>query len=204
MNHLGTVELGTARLRLRRFQNGDADSCLRNWAGNGRVFQFISQTPMAPADMAAFLAGAEDAYAALTTYYWAVEEKESREVIGEIFVDDFSERNGWCELDYKLGPAFWRRGYAVEAARAVAAFLFDCVGFHRIQAKCSVQNAASEGVMQKMGMRQEGVLRSHFLRKDGLGYDDVVLYALLRNEASTKYGAPNPGGKYSACPPSGV
>ena len=182
MNHLGTVELETARLRLRRFRREDQESCLRNWAADEAVFQHISQTPMAPAEMEAFLAGADEAYASLTAYYWAIEQKAAQGVIGEIFVDDFSERSGWCEVDYKLSPACWGRGYAAEALRAVTQYLFDRVGFHRIQAKCSVRNTASERVMQKVGMRREGVLRGYFRRKDGTGWDDVVMYAICKGE----------------------
>lgn len=182
MNHLGTLELETARLRLRRFRPEDAGSCLENWAADERVFRFLSQTPMSRADVEKWLAGAEEAYASPATYYWAIEKREAPGVIGEIFVDDFSERNGWCEIDYKLGPAFWGQGYAAEALAAVMACLFDQVGFHRVQAKCSVGNAASERVMEKAGMHREGVLREYFRRKDGSGYDGVVLYAVLKGE----------------------
>lgn len=182
MNHLGTVELEAAGLRLRRFRPEDAESCLRNWAADEAVFRFISQTPMSEAEMKGFLAGAEEAYACPAAYYWAIEEKGAPGVIGEIFVDDFSERNGWCEVDYKLGPAFWGRGYGAQALSAVTAFLFDQVGFHRVQAKCSVRNTASERVMQKAGMCREGVLREFFRRKDGTGWDDVVLYAAIKGE----------------------
>ena len=183
MNHLGTLELETARLRLRRFRPDDAGSCLENWAADERVFRFLSQTPMSRADVEEWLAGADEAYASPATYYWAIEKRDGPGVIGEIFVDDFSERNGWCEVDYKLGPAFWGQGYAAEALRAVTGFLLDRAAFHRVQAKCSVCNAASERVMQKAGMRREGVLREYFRRKDTPGWDDVVLYALLKGEA---------------------
>ena len=182
MKHSGTVELETARLRLRRFQREDAESCLRNWAADEAVFQHISQTPMTPAEMDAFLAGADEAYASPATYYWAIERKDAPGVIGEIFVDDFSQRNGWCEVDYKLGSAFWGRGYAPEALQAAIRYLFDQIGFHRIQAKCSVCNAASERVMQKAGMQREGILQGFFRRKDETGWDDVVMYAICRGE----------------------
>ena len=182
MNHSGTVELETERLRLRRFRREDAENCLRNWAADEAVFRFISQTPMSGADVKSFLAGAEEAYADPETYYWAIEKKDTGDVMGEIFVDDFSRRNRWCEVDYKLGPAFWGQGYAVEALRAVTAFLFRQAGFHRVQAKCSVQNEASERVMQKAGMHREGVMREFFRRKDASGYDDVVMYAVLNEK----------------------
>lgn len=179
MRHTGSVELETKRLRLRRFRREDLESCLQNWVGDERVFRFISQNVMSREELEAFLAGADEAYANPETYYWAIEERDGCGVIGEIFVDDFSSRNGWCEVDYKLGPAFWGRGYAAEALEAVIRHLFDHVGVHRIQAKCSVENAASQRVMEKAGMLREGVLRAFFRRKDGSGWDDVVMYSIL-------------------------
>ena len=124
---------------------------------------------------------AEEAYANPETRYWAVVERTGGEVIGEIFVDDFSARNGWCELDWKIGSRFWQKGYATEAAAAVARHLLDAEGFHRIQAKCCVENPASERVMQKIGMTREGTLRGYFRTKDGR-WCDVVLYALIDGE----------------------
>lgn len=184
MKPSGTVELETPRLRLRRFRPEDAADCLLHWAADGAVFQYISQAPMTRQEAENFLSGAEEAYANPETWYWAIERREISGVIGRIFVDDFSRRSGWCEVDYQLGSAFWGRGYAPEALRAVIAYLFNGEGFHRIQAKCSVQNTASERVMQKVGMEREGILREFFRRKTGPGWDDVVLYAII-NRAGT-------------------
>lgn len=182
MKHIGTEKLETQRLILRRFEKRDAESCCRNWASHDAVYTYISERPKTSKDMEMFLDGADEAYAALDTYYWAIALKASGEVIGEIFVDEYENRNSWCEIDYKIGPDFWGQGFASESVTAVLRFLFGQVGFHRIQAKCSVENTGSERVLQKAGMRKEGILRGFFRRKDGNGFDDVVLYAVLSEE----------------------
>ena len=41
-------------------------------------------------------------------------------------------------------------------------FLLGEAGFHRVQAKYAAENAASLRVMEKLGMRREGVLREFF------------------------------------------
>ena len=121
MKHTGTKCLETARLLLRPFRAQDGKSCLRCWAADPDLYRYISQEPMSPQDVAdseiARLCGPQ-------TYYWAIVEQASGDVIGEIFVDDFSGRNGWCELDWKVGKAFQGKGYATEAARAVLRYLF--------------------------------------------------------------------------------
>lgn len=178
MEQKGTQSLETARLLLRPFRLEDAESCLRNWASDPEVYRWISQKAMTPQEVFQWLSTAEEAYKHPETYYWAIVEKESGEVLGEILVDSFSSRNGWCELDWKIGRPFWGKGYATEAASAVLRYSRDRVGFHRIQAKCCVGNRASERVMQKLGMSKEGVLREYFQVQDGY-WLDVVLYALL-------------------------
>ena len=93
---------------------------------------------------------------------------QMRRLAGEVFVDDFGRRNRWCELDWQIGPAFQGRGYAAEAASAAMEFLLSEAGFHRVQAKCAAENAASLRVMEKLGMRREGVLREFFRDRESV------------------------------------
>ena len=181
MEHKGTKRLETERLILRPFRLEDAESCVRNWAADPEVYRYISQEAQTAKDVYDWLSTADEAYASPETYYWAIVEKSSGEVIGEIFVDDFGSRNRWCELDWKIGRAFWGQGYAAEAAAAVIQYLFCQVGFHRIQAKCCVENSASERVMQKAGMTKEGILRGYFDAKAGR-WRDVAMYAVLSSD----------------------
>ena len=102
LNHTGTKQLETQRLILRPFRADDGESCLRNWAADPEIYRHISQQPRTPQDVAQWLSTAPQAYAAPDTYYWAMVLPSSGEVIGEIFVDDFSSRNRWCELDWKV------------------------------------------------------------------------------------------------------
>ena len=161
------------------------NGCLRNWAANPVIHQYISGQPYTSQDITAWLSTAKEAYACPETYYWAIEERTSGEVIGEIYVDNFSSRNRWCELDWKIGCAFQDNGFATEAAQAIICYLVEQVGFHRIQAKCCVENIASERVMQKLGMVQEGILRRYFLDHEQ-HWQDVVLYSLIFEETSIR------------------
>lgn len=178
MKRCGTATLFTDRLCLRRFQPTDAGDCLRNWAADPATYRYISGQPQTAQDVAAWLASADAAYANPETYYWAIADRTSDEVVGEIFVDDCSNRNRWCELDWKIGGAFQGKGFATEAARTVIHYLGEEVGFHRVQAKCCAENIASERVMQKLGMTKEGVLHEYFLNHENR-WRDVVLYGLV-------------------------
>jgi [ribosomal protein S5]-alanine N-acetyltransferase len=85
-----------------------------------------------------------------------------------------------AEIGYWIGVDFWNKGYATQAARAICEFGFRVVGLHRMFAHHMANNPASGRVMQKIGMRHEGLLRGHV--KKGEAYRDVHVYGVLREE----------------------
>jgi len=85
-----------------------------------------------------------------------------------------------AELGYWIAVEHWGRGYCTEAARAMVDWGFRAGGLHRVYAEHFVRNPASGRVMQKVGMRREGVLREHVCKGDR--YEDVCVYGLLRQD----------------------
>ena len=59
---------------------------------------------------------------------------------------------GEIEVGWRIRADMWRRGYAFEAAQAVLAYGFVQLGVERIVARVVSENAASRGVMGKLGM----------------------------------------------------
>lgn len=72
--------------------------------------------------------------------------------IGGITVYFQSDRSE-IELGWVLHRAYWRRGFVTEAARAVMAYAASHWSVRRVFACCDSENAASFGVMTKLGMR---------------------------------------------------
>lgn len=58
-------------------------------------------------------------------------------------------------LYWAIAPAHQRRGYATEAGRAMIEYAFGELRLHRVIATTTYENAASIGVMRKLGMRIE-------------------------------------------------
>lgn len=85
-----------------------------------------------------------------------------------------------AELGYWVAVHAWGQGYATEAARAVTAYAFEHLGLHRVQARHFLRNPASGRVMQKLGMRFEGVHREALRRWDR--FEDVAVYGVLEPE----------------------
>jgi RimJ/RimL family protein N-acetyltransferase len=85
-----------------------------------------------------------------------------------------------AELGYWVGVPHWNRGYATEAGRALLAYAFGPLGLHRVEAHHFTRNPASGRVMQKLGMRPEGVHRDVVLKWDR--FEDLASYAVLESD----------------------
>lgn len=81
--------------------------------------------------------------------------RDTGEAIGDASVeviDDSTAEIGWILL-----PGHRGQGYATEAGRAVMDMGFRLYGAKRIIAHCDERNAASRGVMERLGMRLDRV-----------------------------------------------
>lgn len=91
---------------------------------------------------------------------------------------DWENRTG--DIGYVLHPDHWRQGYAQEAARALMEAGFREIGLQRIFATCDQRNTASARVMERLGLRREGVFRlSKYIQGE---WCDEFLYAILAEE----------------------
>jgi RimJ/RimL family protein N-acetyltransferase len=92
------------------------------------------------------------------------------------FVREAGFRDDDLELGYRFRRAAWGRGYATEAARAVVRKAFTELGAERVVACAMQANTGSVRVMEKAGLRKDGV----FFLPDSDEPD--VRYALSRPE----------------------
>ena len=83
-----------------------------------------------------------------------------------------------AEIGYFLGPAFWGRGIATAAVRALTAYAFEVRGFERVEAPIFAWNPASGRVLEKAGFALEGRFRRRMIKDGRIG--DELLYARVR------------------------
>jgi [ribosomal protein S5]-alanine N-acetyltransferase len=102
------------------------------------------------------------------------------DLIGAVGLRDIHQEHWHAELGSWIGVPWWGKGYATEAALAVLGFAFEQLELNRVHAHHMVRNPASGRVLQKIGMRKEGVLRQA-VRKWGV-FEDVVILAILRED----------------------
>lgn len=83
------------------------------------------------------------------------------------------------QLGWVIGRNYWGNGYVAEAALKVVDFLFDEVGANCIYAGHDVNNPNSGRVMQKIGMKYEGVLRQ--FGRNNQGIVDCARYSIIKS-----------------------
>ena len=179
-NHLGTARLETNRLLLREYTMDDAGVMFLNWASDPEVAKTLMWNPHPDVDFTRkLLAQWIQAYQSGRSYHWVVE--KDGEVIGDISLMTWSNRTQDGEIGYCLSKKAWNQGIMTEALMAVMRFLFAEVGFRRLTLRHATNNPASGRVMEKAGLRFEGVQRQAYPEKEG-GFSDLALYAALKEE----------------------
>ena len=92
----------------------------------------------------------------------------------------YDMENASVEVGYSLARWLWNGGYMTEALARVIDYTFDAMDINRIEAQHELDNPASGRVMEKCGMRKEGVLRQRLYNKGK--FVDVALYAILKDD----------------------
>jgi RimJ/RimL family protein N-acetyltransferase len=82
------------------------------------------------------------------------------------------------EIGYWVRTSLTGRGFATEAARAIAAFGFETFRARRIEIRTDSRNRASQRVAERAGFELEGILRNHMRNVDG-GLRDTMLYSRI-------------------------
>ena len=111
---------------------------------------------------------------------WGIIDKATGRLVGTIGFMAYSEENNSAEVGYSLAKWMWNGGYMTEALARVIEYAFEAMDLNRIEAQHELTNPSSGRVMEKCGMRKEGVLRQRLYNKGK--YVDVALYAILKED----------------------
>ena len=111
--------------------------------------------------------------------YFMISLMESGRMIGGIGLE-LNAVHEHAELGYWIAKDHWNRGFATEAAQRILGYAFDDLGLQRVHAHHFTRNSASGRVLERIGMKPEGLMRKH-VKKWGK-FEDIRLYGILRDE----------------------
>ena len=181
VKHLGTKNLETARLRLRRFKISDAEKMFRNWAGDPEVTKYLTwQTHRDISDSEQILSDWTASYSRENFYNWCIVLKAASEPIGSIASHAVNEDLNMAHIGYCIGRKWWGQGYVSEALSELVRFFFEEIGANRIEARYDSRNVNSGKVMAKAGLIYEGTMRQ--ADRNNQGICDASYHAILAED----------------------
>jgi [ribosomal protein S5]-alanine N-acetyltransferase len=173
--------LATERLKFRELMESDWKG-VHDYASQEAVCKYQPWGPNTIEDTKAFVneVVTDHNKNPRTRYMLALVSKNDGRLIGaaEMNIRDFHHRNG--EIGYIIHPDYWGKGMATEAAEKMISIGFNHFNLHRIQATCDPDNIASYKVLEKIGMKKEGILRENLLLKSG--WRDSAVFSVLKSE----------------------
>jgi RimJ/RimL family protein N-acetyltransferase/quinol monooxygenase YgiN len=180
---VGGTELRTERLVLRPFYPSDAQAVVE-LAGDRRVAAMTLTVPHPYERHHAegWIASHEGQRAEGTGEVFAVCERSGQRagaLVGAVglAINKAHER---AELGYWIGVPHWGRGYATEASIELVRYGFEALGLNRIYACHFAVNPASGRVLEKAGLKREGLSPRHVNRMGE--FHDAVHFGIGRTE----------------------
>jgi RimJ/RimL family protein N-acetyltransferase len=151
--------LRTDRLLIRDWSIGDAEDALKVY-GNEEAARWVAHDLRRIVDLAGMRAAlqnwlAEQADMVPGTGRWAMTLREDSTLIGGITLLPMPVPEADVEMGYRLAPRYWGRGYASEAARALAHWAF-AHSLVEVFALVVPENVRAAATAQRIGMEWVG------------------------------------------------
>ena len=175
-----TPSLQTARLRLRAFEDADADD-LFAMHSSAYVLRYWDAPPWGePARAERFIAACRRMAQEGSGARLAVDRVSDGAFIGWCSVSRWNPEYRSAALGYCFNDAAWGQGFATEAGHALLGWAFDTLDLNRVQAETDTRNVASARVLEKLGFVREGTLREDCVVNGEVS--DSWVYGLIRRE----------------------
>lgn len=168
------------RVSLRAAHSGDAQR-LKHWRGEPTIRRFQPLGTFTLSHLANELAEQrmEDLYRGRgDKFQWII--RCDGQPAGWITLVVTNWDHGLAETGYALSTIYQNQGLMPQALDLMLAELFLKTSLERVEARCAVDNVASQKVLEKVGFRREGRLRGYFVLHGKR--TDNYLYAILRRD----------------------
>ena len=190
------LQFQTARLTIRQLRCEDAVA-LATYRSDPQVARYVPWTPPYTVERAHELIdrmlGRDFAHPGETGLTLAAVRTSDGLLIGDAMIKHEGNDPRRGGIGYVLAREHQGQGYATELAAGLVAHFFAGAASHRVAARCDARNAASMRVLERIGMRREGLLSKATFIKDA--WVDECLYAMLRSEWISRFvgvsGAPS-------------
>jgi len=109
---------------------------------------------------------------------------EKHTPLGMAYIWSYNDyRKSW-ELGYAVLPEYQKQGYALDSARLLLKLGFEKLKAHKIVGMCNSENVGSAKIMERIGMRREGVFKEELFCNGK--WIDQCFYSILEEEYQVK------------------
>jgi N-acetyltransferase len=115
-------------------------------------------------------------------YVFSIYDKQHNDWAGSTAFGNISNPDQRLEIGWTwLGHRFQRTGLNANCKLLLMQYVFETLGFQRVEFKTDERNIQSRKALEKMGAKMEGTWRSHTVLCDGFRRN-TVYYSVLKNE----------------------
>jgi RimJ/RimL family protein N-acetyltransferase len=119
----------------------------------------------------------EEARAAGEEFDFVILDARTEQVLGGCGINQVNRMHNFANLGYWVRTSRTGEGLAPAAARLVARFGFEQLGFTRLEIVVSEDNPRSQRVAEKVGAVREGIARNRHVIRDRI--DNAVVFSLI-------------------------
>jgi RimJ/RimL family protein N-acetyltransferase len=168
------VELRGSRIVLQPLHEGHFPGLARA-IEDGSLWEIPVTLVPHPRDLPGFLRDANAQYEAGRELAFATVDLASGDVVGSTRFRSIEAAHKRVEIGFTFIARSWQRTHANrEAKYLMLRHAFEQWGVNRVELVTDALNVKSRNAIVRIGAREEGVLRSHMIMRDGRVRDSVV------------------------------
>jgi RimJ/RimL family protein N-acetyltransferase len=135
-----------------------------------------------PDDLDTFFDAAESAFLAQRELAFAIVDKTKNAIAGSTRFRCFELTHKRVEIGFTFLGKSWQRTHVnTEAKYLMLKHAFEDLQLNRVELLTDVLNTKSRNAIVRIGAKEEGIVRSHMIMRDGR-IRDSVLFSIVRSE----------------------
>jgi ribosomal-protein-alanine N-acetyltransferase len=168
------------RIKLRKLKISDSE-VIRDFAKDKKItkYTFVTPPPFTKKQAQDFISKVDKERKKGISYYFGIELKENRKLIGMMNLIKIDQKNKNAEVGFWIAGRYQCKGLAKEALNLILDFGFKKLKLRRIEARVLHKNKPAQKLLEKTGFKLEGKLRKKTFFKNQW-FDDLI-YGILRN-----------------------
>lgn len=178
-NSLGTYEITTNRLILRKFYTQDFIFTCQNLIHDISVAElFFGSDHTNSHNIDSFFDKLQILYSNSQFFLWAIQLHDEKQIIGFIRAD-YNQNVDSVKLTFALESVWQNFGYMKEAISAVIPYFMDDLQINRIEAFCDGSQRSAGKVLIRCGFNGEGIMRKAAFNNGKIV--DFISYAIVKD-----------------------